>query len=314
VRKTCLDEIHRLAQRDPRVLFFGSDIGAGTLDRFKAEFPARFFMEGVSEANIVGVMSGLAMNGWIPYLNTIAVFLTRRCYEQVLLDAAMHHLPIRLVGSGGGLVYAPLGATHLAFEDMALMRAIPHMAVVAVCDAEEMKRLMPQTLDWPGPLYIRLAKGGDPVVSDPALPFRIGQAIVRQQGNDALLITTGITLKIAMEAAGILANDGVSTTILHMHTVKPLDVDSLLKHAEPVRAVVTVEEHTLVGGLGSAVTEVLAEADMLASRRMRRIGLPDLFPSLYGSQALQLKEYGVTALRIADTVRGLLDNRPTTTR
>ena len=131
MRKTCLNEIYKLAKQDKRVIFFGSDIASGTLAQFQKEMPDRYFMEGVSEANIIGLMSGLAMNGKIPYLNTIAVFSTRRCYEQILLDAAMHNLKIRIVGSGGGLVYAPLGPTHLAFEDISLMRIIPNMTIIA---------------------------------------------------------------------------------------------------------------------------------------------------------------------------------------
>ncbi len=306
MRKTCLNQIYELARKDPRVVFFGSDVGAGTLDNFKRDMPERFFMEGVSEANIIGMMSGLAMNGKIPYLNTIAVFLTRRCYEQVLLDAAMHNLPIRLCGSGGGVVYAPLGATHLAFEDMALMRAIPGMTIVAPCDAEEMKRLMPQTLDWPGPIYIRFGKGGDPVVSEPDKPFEIGRGIRLREGSDALLVTTGITLKSALEAHRTLQDQGIGAAVLHLHTVKPLDTATLLDLAGKVRAVVVLEEHNLIGGLGSAVAETLAEAGALKTAAFKRLSLPDAFHSLYGSQESILKTYGVTAEAAVSTVKNLL--------
>ncbi len=306
MRKACLDEIYKLAQRDPRVVFFGSDIGAGTLDKMKAEMPGRFFMEGVQEANIIGMMSGLAMNGKIPYLNTIAVFLTRRCYEQVLLDAGMHRLPIRICGSGGGLVYAPLGATHLAFEDLGLMRAIPNMTVVAPCDAEEMRRLVPQTLDWEGPMYIRFGKGGDPVVSDPGKPFLIGRGILAREGADALVVTTGITLKLALAAHDELSREGIGAAVLHLHTVKPLDAEALLRAAAGVRAVVSVEEHTIIGGLGSAVAEVLAEANLSPAKRFKRLAVPDEFPSLYGSQESEMRHYGLTAENVAATVRSLL--------
>jgi transketolase len=306
VRKACLNGILALARRDPRVVFFGSDIGAGTLDEFKREMPERFFMEGVSEANLVGLMSGLAMNGKIPYLNTLAVFLTRRCYEQILLDAAMHRLPIRLCGSGGGLVYAPLGSTHLAFEDIAIMRAVPHMTILAPCDAEEMKRLVAQTLDWEGPIYIRFGKGGDPVVSDPQRECRIGRGIRMRDGGDALLVTTGITLRTALEAADALGREGIGASVLHLHTVKPLDAEAVLEAAARVRAVVTVEEHNLVGGLGSAVAELLAEAGLSPAPRLRRVALPDTFHHGYGSQEALLRGYGVTAAGVAAAVRALL--------
>lgn len=306
MRKTCLNEIYLLAQKDPRVVFFGSDIGAGTLDPFKKEMPDRFFMEGVCEANIIGMMAGLAMNGKVPYFNTIAVFLTRRCYEQLFLDAAMHNLKIRLIGSGGGLVYAPLGPTHLAFEDFSLLRIIPNMTIVAPCDAEEMKRLMPQTLAHDGPMYIRLAKGGDPVVSDPQKEFRIGQAILRSDGREALAVTTGITLKTALDAAGELKKQGVSLRILHFPTLKPFDAAALKEAALDVKVIVSVEENSIIGGLGSAAAEVIAEAGFSPSKKFLRIGLPDVFPVKYGSQDQLMEHGGVTAGRVASEILKLL--------
>ncbi len=307
MRKACLNEIYRLARQDGRVLFFGSDIAAGTLAQFREEMPERYFMEGVSEANIIGVMSGLAMNGKIPYLNTLAVFLTRRCYEQILLDAAMHNLKIRIIGSGGGLVYAPLGPTHLAFEDISLMRIIPNMTIVAPCDAEEMKRLMPQTLDHEGPMYIRLGKGGDAVVSSPDRPFRIGKAILIRDGSDALVITTGVTLKLALDAAEELRDKGIKLKVLHMHTVKPIDRAAIMDAASGVKAIVTVEENSVVGGLGSAVSDIVAEAGFEPAKKFLKIGLPDLFPDKYGSQDQLMDFYGVTKETIASAVRRLIN-------
>ena len=134
MRKTSLDTVYEMARNDPRVVFIGSDLGAGTLDQFKEEMPERFFMEGVTEQNIIGMAAGLAMEGYIPYVNTIATFITRRCFEQVAVDLCLHNLPVRLIGNGGGLVYAPLGPTHLAVEDMAIMRSLPNMTVVAPVD------------------------------------------------------------------------------------------------------------------------------------------------------------------------------------
>ncbi len=154
MRRTSLDVVYELAKQDERVVFIGSDLGVGTLDAFREEMPDRFFMEGVSEANIIGMAAGLAMDGFIPYVNTIATFLTRRCFEQVAMDLCLHNLPVRLIANGGGLVYAPLGPTHLAIEDIAIMRALPGMTVVAPADKEEMARFVPQTLDLPGPVYI----------------------------------------------------------------------------------------------------------------------------------------------------------------
>src|SRR5580693_1414865 len=257
MRQTCLNMVYDLAKRDKRVLFIGSDLSPGLLGDLKKEMPERWYMEGITEANVIGMAAGFAMEGYIPYVNTIATFITRRCYEQVAVDLCLHDLPVRLIGNGGGLVYAPLGPTHLAIEDIAIMRALPNMTIVAVCDAEEMKRFMDQTLDWPGPIYIRLAKGyTDPVISRPELGFAIGKAIVLREaaGRDrVLVVSTGVATTRALAAASDLAAEGIECTIMHMHTVKPLDTESLLHHAASAQLVVTVEEHTTIGGLGSAV-------------------------------------------------------------
>lgn len=306
MRKTSLDAVYELAKRDPRVVFIGSDLGIGTLKQFKAEMPERFFMEGVSEAHIVTMAAGLALEGKVVYINTIATFLTRRCYEQVCLDLSLHHTNVRLIGSGGGVVYAPLGPTHEAIEDIALFRPLPRMTIVAPCDAEEMKRLMPQTLDWDGPMYIRLGKGGDAVVSRPELGFQIGRALHVRDGADALLVTTGITLQPALAAATQLATAGIQVGVLHMHTVKPLDTDALLTQAARVPAILAIEEHTTIGGLGSAVAETLAEANFSTPKRFKRIGIPDVFPDKYGSQANLLARYGITAEGIAAETQKLL--------
>ena len=183
MRKACLLSIYELARRDDRVVFIGSDITKQNLEKFSAEYPDRFFMEGIYEAHIIGMAAGLALNGKIPYINTIATFLTRRCYEQILVDLGLHNLPVRLLGSGGGTVYAPLGPTHLANEDIAILRAIPNMTIVAPCDADEMGRLMPQTLNWNGPVYVRMAKGGDRIVSSDKHRFEIGKAIPVREGS-----------------------------------------------------------------------------------------------------------------------------------
>jgi len=306
MRETCLKEVYRLAKTDERIQFIGSDLGVGTLKEFKEEMPGRFFMEGISEAHVVGMASGMALEGRIVYVNTISTFITRRCFEQVVVDACLHNLKVRLIGNGGGVVYAPLGPTHLAIEDLSIFRAIPNMTIVAPADADEMRRLMPQTVDWPGPIYIRLAKGYDPIVTDDGVPFRLGKALPMRAGRDVLLVTTGITLKLAKEAAQVLEGEGVSAAILHMPTVKPLDAAAVLEHAGPVRAIVTIEENTIVGGLGGAIAELVAEAGFEPSKRFKRIGLPDAFPDRYGSQADLMNHYRITAQEVVATCRGLL--------
>lgn len=310
MRPACVDMVFELARRDPRVAYIGSDLSPDLTERMKTEMPGRAFMEGVSEQHVVGMAAGLAVEGFIPFVHTIATFITRRCFEQVAVDLCLQNLPVRLIGNGGGLVYAPLGPTHLAIEDLAIMRALPNMTVVAVCDADEMRRFMPQTLDWPGPIYIRLAKGFDPIVSREEYGFRIGKAIAMREAaiakGSVLMASTGVMTTRALEAAKMLAAGGIETTVLHFHTVKPLDAEALHHHAWNARLVITLEEHTVIGGLGSAVTDALVEDARRAPPPLKRIGLPDSFTHNYGSQDDLMQLYGLQPPQIAATVRDVL--------
>ncbi|MDE1145429.1 MAG: transketolase C-terminal domain-containing protein [Azospirillaceae bacterium] len=307
MRQVAVNMVETLARQDDRVVFIGSDLGPGLLKNMKADMPDRFFMEGVAEQHIIGMAAGMAMEGYIPYINTIATFLTRRCFDQIAIDVCLENLPVRLIASGGGLVYAPLGPTHLAFEDMGLLRTLPNMAIAAPVDAPEMERLMRASLDWKGPLYIRLAKGGDPVVSRAEAGFAIGKAIAMRQGGDVTLIGTGIMTGRALAAAEQLETQGISASVLHMHTVKPLDDAAVLEAAAGTGLIVTVEEHTRIGGLGSAVAELLAETD--GAPRLLRLALPDAFPEGYGSQDNLLSLAGLTVDGITGAVTKALEGR-----
>ncbi len=313
MRPACVDKVFELARRDPRIAYIGSDLDPPITRRMREEMPGRAFMEGVSEQHVVGMAAGLAMEGMIPFVHTIATFITRRCYEQVAIDVCLHNLPVRLIGNGGGLVYAPLGPTHLAIEDIAIMRALPNMTVVAVCDADEMKRFMDQTLDWPGPIYIRLAKGYDPIVSRPELGFQIGKAILMREAaggrHRVLLVATGVATTRALAAAELLAAEGVECSVMHMHTLKPLDTEALLRHARGCELVVTVEEHILAGGLGSAVVDALVDNLPGAMPPVKRLGIPDAFAHKYGSQDQLMEIYGLQPPAIAQAVRDGLRRR-----
>jgi transketolase len=309
MRATCQNMVYDLAKRDNRVIFIGSDLSPGLLADMKKEMPERWYMEGITEANVIGMAAGLAMEGYVPYVNTIATFITRRCYEQVAVDLCLHELPVRLIGNGGGLVYAPLGPTHLAIEDIAIMRALPNMTVTAVCDAKEMVRLMNSTLDWPHPIYIRLAKGGDPVVSREENGFAIGKAIPMTRARSrrsVVFMATGVMTTNCLAAADLLSKDGHDASVVHFHTVKPLDEETVLEFADGAELVVTVEEGTRIGGFGSAVTDLLVEKLGVAIPPVVRIGLPDAFPHKYGLQEELFEVYGLTPAQIAArTVKSL---------
>ena len=309
MRKICLDTVYSLAKRDERVVFIGSDLGPDVLEGMKVEFPERYFMEGIYEANVIGMAAGLAMDGFIPYVNTIATFITRRGFEQVALDICLHRLPVRLIGNGGGVVYAPLGPTHLAVDDFALMRVLPNMTVMAVSDADEMRRLMEQSLTWPDPIYIRLAKGGDEVISKESNGFTIGKAIpmrIASATNSVLFVTTGVMTTNTLAAANALSNKGIDSTVLHFHTIKPLDVAALLAFTANAKAIITVEEHSLIGGLGSATIEALSD-NLMTFPPIKRLGLSDAFSKHYGTQNDLFEINGLMPQQIAETTEQFLN-------
>lgn len=306
MRKTCLNSVYELAKQDPRVVFIGSDLGPGTLAEMQREMPDRFFMEGVSEQHIIGMAAGLALDGYIPYVNTIATFLSRRCYEQVAIDLCLQNLPVRLIANGGGMVYAPLGPTHLATEDMAIMRALPNMSVMAPADAEQMARLMPQTLEHKGPLYIRLGKGGDEVITPPESDISIGKALVLREPGEVLIAATGVMAQRSLGAAEILRAEGIECGVIDLHTVKPLDRDALLRRLTGVKLLVTVEEHVLAGGFGSAVVEALLDAGATLPA-VKRLGIPDQFTTQYGSQDILMEGFGLQPEPIAASIRTAME-------
>lgn len=302
MRKAALNAVFALAKQDDRVLYMGSDLGAGTQDIFRETFPERFFMEGVAEQNLIGMAAGLAMDGFIPYVNTIAPFFVRRALEQIAIDLCLHNLPVRLLGNGGGLVYAPLGPTHLAPDDIAILRVLPNMTILAPADAPQMAALVKETLDWPGPLYIRLARGGDPIVWSPELPVKIGKSLLLRQGDHAVFLTTGMMAHHALTAAESLRQQGIQCAVRHFHTIKPLDDAVVLADADHFPLLITLEEHSRIGGLGSAVAELLADVGPHPGPKLLRLALPDQFFSSYGSQDELLAQAGLHPETIVRTV------------
>ena len=283
MRQKCLETVYNLAKKNKKVVFIGSDLGAGVLSEFKRKIPDRFFMEGVAEQAIIGLAAGLALEGYIPYVNTIATFITRRCFEQVAIDLCLHNLPVKLIGNGGGLVYAPLGPTHLAIEDIALMKSLPNMTIISPCDANEMKILMNQTINHKKPMYIRLGRGGEKIISDSIQNIKLGKASVFNNGQDVLIISTGTMTQKALIVAKNLLQFKIKTTNIHIHTIKPIDKETILKHSKKKKLIVTVEEHISAGGLGSSVLEILSD-NFKHFPSLIRIGLETKFPKNYGTQ------------------------------
>ncbi len=302
MRKQCLKSIFELAKKDKKLLFIGSDLGPGVLSEFKKKYPDRYFMEGVSEQAIIGIAAGLAMEGYKPYINTIATFLTRRCFEQVCIDLCLHNLSVKLIANGGGLVYAPLGPTHLATEDISIMRTLPNMKIIAPCDAYEMKILMKKINNVNGPVYVRIAKGGDRIVTNNSDNISFGKALVKEIPGEYLFITTGVMTQIALEAIQILKKRKIKVGLIHFGTVKPLDKNILNKWVPKAKKIVTVEENSLAGGFGSSILEHVSDQMPKYASRIKRIGIKDTFSKKYGTQTELFKNFNLTAKNLIDTL------------
>jgi len=294
MRKTALDVVYELANKNKNVIFIGSDLSPGVLKELKKEMPEKFLMEGISEQHIIGMAAGMAMDGFVPYVNTISTFITRRCYEQIVIDVCLHNLPVRLIGNGGGLVYAPLGPTHQSIEDLSIMRSIPNMTVIAPADDLEMRALMSQSYNYRGPIYIRVAKGNEPRIYPKNQKFKIGKAINFKIGKDILLITTGITLHLAKEVDEHFKNTNINIGIMHFNTVKPFDKKTLFKELKKYKIVLTIEEHSILGGLGGICSELLLESNYHNKLKFKRIGLRDIFTEGYGSQKELMNKYNIS--------------------
>jgi transketolase len=305
VRTAFFETLGEIASRDPRIMLLVGDLGFGVVESFARRFPAQFVNVGVAEQNMTGLACGLALSGKTVFTYSIANFPTLRCLEQIRNDVCYHRASVVVVSVGGGLAYGSLGATHHATEDLAVMRAIPEMRVVAPGDPFEVREATAALIREPGPAYLRLGRVGEPILHGAATAFELGKAIVLRDGRDVTLISTGGTLKLALDAAETLAASGIQARVVSMHTLKPLDSACVLAAARETPAVVTIEEHSILGGLGSAVAEVLAESD-LPKVRFRRLGLPPEFLSLAGTQEYLCTRAGLSTDGICAAVKALV--------
>jgi transketolase len=299
-------ELTQLASEDPRLVVLSGDIGNRLFDDYKAKFPTRFFNCGVAEANMMGLAAGMAMCGLRPLTYTITPFTTTRCLEQIRVDVCYHNVPVIIVGVGAGLSYAANGGTHHSCEDIAFLRVLPHMSVVCPGDAWEARAALRAALQQDGPVYIRLGKKGEPLVhGEMPAGFRIGKAIVMRPGSDVCLLSTGNLLPTVLEAADVLAEGGVSARVVSFHTVKPLDEELLAEVFQSFPAVLTIEEHSVLGGLGGAVAEWLSDQPRPRAR-LRRVGTSDTFLHEAGEQEHARECFGLTAPNIAGMAKQMI--------
>ena len=293
MRNAFAKKITELAGKDERLVLLSGDIGNRLFDNFKAAFPTRFYNCGVAEANMMGLAAGLAMSGLRPVCYTITPFITYRCMEQIRVDVCYHHVPVIIGGPGSGLSYASLGATHHSCEEMGMLRLLPGISVLAPADEMEVYGALEAALASDHPTYMRIGKKGEPVVHKTQPEFHIGKGIIMREGTEVCLLSAGTILPVARDAAEMLAQKGHSTQVVSFHTIKPLDAELLTKVFSRFRVVATIEEHSVLGGLGGSVAEWLSlQPQGLA--RLVRFGTRDEFLHLTCEQEEAREHFGIT--------------------
>jgi len=297
-----------LAEQYPELVVLDGDLANSTrADIFAAAVPDRFFEMGIAEQNLLGVAAGMATCGYVPWISTFTAFLTSRALDQIRVVVAQPHLNVKLCGSYSGLLTSKTGKTHQSVDDLAVFRAMPGISVIAPADANELAAAMRSMMETEGPQYLRVTRDASPVVFPENHLFRLGKAELLRDGGDVSLISTGTQTIRTLEAAELLAARGIQADVLHVPTLKPLDVEAIVAAAERTNAVVTAEDHSIIGGLGGAVAECLGEH---RPTRMRRVGIRDTFGESAPNDAL-LEKYGLTAKHVADAAIALLEgDRP----
>lgn len=294
------ETVTELARKDQRIVVLDGDLGSSTkADIFEAAHQDRFYQMGVAEQNMLGTAAGMATLGLIPFVSTFACFAVARALDSVRVLIAQPELNVKITGGYAGLLAGMTGKTHLIFDDVAIMRALGNMVVVAPADEVEARQAIRAIVDYEGPVYLRLTRPATPVLFDESYEFELGKTTVVRSGSDLTVFSTGVQTTRVFEATEILADEGIDVHLVHVPTLKPLDVEGVVSAAEATGVVMTSEEHTVIGGLGGAVAETLSEHHPV---RMKRHGLADTFGESGPNDAL-LEKYGISVSRTADSIR-----------
>jgi transketolase len=294
------EALAELGRENPSIVVLDADLSKSTkTDVFRKAFPDRHFNMGIAEANMISTAAGLATCGKIPFASTFAVFASGRAWEQVRMSVCYPELNVKIVATHGGITVGEDGASHQANEDIAVMRALPNIAVIVPADGIETKKAVRAIADYHGPVYMRLGRSGVPVIFDESCEFMIGRATVMRPGDDVSIFACGIMTAEALEAADMLATEGISAEVVNVSTIKPLDAETILSSVSKTGCAVSAEEHSILGGLGSAIAETLIDACPV---HLERVGVPDTFTES-GKPAELLKKYGMTPDDIAGAAR-----------
>jgi transketolase len=307
MRDHFIDSLSTLVESNPNIILITGDLGFGVLDDFQRDYPKNFINAGVAEQNMTGIATGMALEGKIVFTYSIANFPTLRCLEQIRNDVCYHNLNVNIVSIGGGFSYGSLGISHHATEDLAILRSLPDITVVSPSGLWETVEATKALAKHPGAGYLRLDKshGDDKPNFIKNEKFELGKSRVLRNGNDCTIIVTGGILEEAQSAADKLLEKNINTKIISMHTIKPLDQQAILDAYSTTNAIITLEEHTIYGGLGSSIAEFLADNQLLG-KKFLRIGLEEGFSSIVGSQKYLRKCYGLDAESISCKVIELI--------
>ena len=300
------EALAELGETNKDVVVLDADLSGSTKTAiFAKKFPERFFNMGIAEQNMMGTAAGLAASGKIPFASTFAIFATGRAWEQVRQSIAYPKLNVKVVATHAGITVGEDGASHQSVEDIAVMRVIPNMTVIVPADGVETRKVIREIVRYKGPVYVRLSRGKSPVVLDDSYSFEIGKGVVLKDGTDVSLIACGVMVYKALQAADILGKEGVSARVINISSIKPIDADLIVRAARETGCVVTAEEHSIIGGLGGAVAEVLAENCPVP---VKRVGIEDKFGTS-GDADLLMELYGLTADNIAKAAREVIKRK-----
>jgi len=298
MRNAFAKEITRLAKSSSKLVLLSGDIGNRLFDEYKDIPNSNFLNCGVAEANMMGVAAGLAMSGLKPIVYTITPFTTTRCLEQIRVDVCYHNVPVIIIGTGSGLSYASLGPTHHSLEDFAIFRALPNITILAPSDSVELKKCLNEALKMNTPVYIRIGKKGEEVLTKESTPLKIGKSINYKRGNEVCLIGTGTIMSEVLKASKLLESKGISTCVEGFHTIKPLDTRSLKRLFSLFDVISVIEEHSSIGGLFGAISEWRALENNFYNTQVISFGTKDEFMHEIGTQQHARKINGINALNI----------------
>jgi transketolase len=301
MRNAFAQELTAIASEDKRVILLSGDIGNRLFDEFKKVAPDRFYNCGVAEANMTGVAAGMALMGLRPITYTIAPFAVVRCIEQIRIDLCYHNVPVIIAGTGAGLSYAELGPTHHSCDDIGLLRMFPNMTIICPCDPLEVRLALRVAMRHDGPIYLRLGKKGEAAIHKSTPDFKIGRSITIREGRDICILSTGNAVSLALSVADDLHRRGISARVENVHTIKPLDTELLESVSRQYGVIVTIEEHSLIGGLGSAVSEWITD-NAGQNVKLLRFGTDDSFLPHVGSQDYARGYYGLSVSNISNRI------------